>query len=123
MRLQQEPALSAELAHLEGLWEQGIQDAYTHYADLGEPRVALAAALVEVGITLHGLGRGAAPPGELLLGDLCFARASRLAAAWATREVQVGLARAIEEASGAAAAGRPPAPIRHRLTAVLQGAS
>lgn len=122
MRLQLGP-LDSELAHLESLWEGGIQDAYTHYAALSESRVALAAALVEAGITLHGLGRGAAPPGELLLGDLCFARASRLAAAWATREVQVGLARAIEEASGSAAAGRPPAPIRHRLTAVLRGAS
>ncbi|MDR0358223.1 MAG: hypothetical protein LBJ87_01995 [bacterium] len=122
MRLQQEP-LEAELAHLESLWEGGIEDAYTHYAALSESRVALAAALVEAGIALHGLGHGAAPPGELLLSDLCLARASRLAAAWATREVQVGLALAIEEASGAAAAGRTSEPIRRRLTAVLQGAS
>jgi hypothetical protein len=121
VRVQREP-VDTELAHLEDLWEGGIQDAYAHYATLGEPKVALAAALVETGITLHGLGDRAAPPGELLLGDLCLARASRLAAAWATREVQVGLARAIEEASGASAAGRALEPIRGRLSAVLEGA-
>jgi hypothetical protein len=121
VKAQQEP-LDVELTHLESLWDQGIQSAYAHYSAHGEPRVALAAALVETGITLHSLGRSAAPPGELLLGDLCFARASRLAAAWATREVQVGLSQAIEEASGAAAAGKTPAPIRRRLTAVLEGA-
>jgi hypothetical protein len=68
------------------------------------PRLALAAALVEVGVRLQGLGGRAAAPPRLLMGDLCLARASRLLAGAAPQAIQVAFARAIEAMSSAAAA-------------------
>jgi hypothetical protein len=112
--------LDADLLHLSGLWEGRLGDAYAAYRTLGPPKVALAAALVETGIDLHGLGSHVASPAELLMGDLCFARASRLLAEEATYDVQVGVARAIEHAAADAAAGDGSASVRQRLRAVLE---
>ena len=95
--------LDRELERLEGLWADGLSDTYHAYLETvvdhepeAQPKLALAAALIEVGIRLQGLGGRAAPPPTLLMGDLCLARASRLLADTATQAVQVAFAQAIE---------------------------
>ena len=114
--------LDRELERLEGLWADGLSDTYHAYLDAvvdhkpeAQPKLALAAALIEVGIRLQGLGGRAAPPPTLLMGDLCLARASRLLADTATQAVQVAFAKAIEGLSAAAAAGHPGRPVRELL--------
>jgi hypothetical protein len=99
-----------DLERLHGLWEDGLSDAYRSYLEAvdgfessAQPRLALAAALVEVGVRLQGLGGRAAAPPSLLMGDLCLARASRLLADAAPQSIQVAFAYAIEEMSSAAA--------------------
>jgi hypothetical protein len=114
--------LDRELDRLEGLWEQGLSDTYRSYLEIVsdhepeiQPKLALAAALIEVGIRLQGLGARAAPATTLLMGDLCLARASRLLADNATQAVQVAFAKAIEGLSSAAASGKPSRPVRALL--------
>lgn len=104
-------APARELDRLEGLWADGLSDAYHSYLDsVGrfeaevQPKLALAAALIEIGVRLQGLGGRAAPPTTLLMGDLCLARGSRLLADHAPLAVQVAFAKAIESVSSAAAA-------------------
>jgi hypothetical protein len=113
--------LEPELDRLESLWSDGLADTYRAFLeDVGrfaedvQPRMALAAALVEVGIRLQGLGGRAAPPTTLLMGDLCLARGSRILADHAPLAVQVAFARAIETLSSAAAA-KASAPSARRL--------
>ena len=73
--------LDRELSRLEGLWDEGLEDSYRSYleavagqpADM-QPRLALAAALVEVGLNLQGLGGPAAPPSALLTRKFCLPR-------------------------------------------------
>ncbi|HMJ39792.1 MAG TPA: hypothetical protein VK606_09570 [Verrucomicrobiae bacterium] len=119
--------VTRELERLEGLWEDGLSDAYRSYLEaVGEfesadqPRLALAAALIEVGIRLQGLGGRAAAAPTLLMGDLCLARSSRLLADAAPHNVQVAFARAIEEMSAAAASERPAPQIRNLLVRAFE---
>ncbi len=121
--------LDRELDRLENLWEDGLSDTYLAYLDDVrhfpaelQPRLALAAALIEVGIRVQGLGDRAAPPTTLLVGDLCLARGSRLLADNAPLAVQVAFARAIEASSSAAAAGDAAPQLRPVLKQAL-GAS
>lgn len=114
--------IDRELDRLESLWSDGLSDTYSSYlAAVGSfqpavrPKVALAAALIEVGLRLQGLGDRAAPPATLLIGDLCLARASRLLAGAASQAVQVAFAHAIETISSAAAAGGEAPPTRELL--------
>ena len=114
--------LDGELVRLEQLWTDGLSEAYRSYMDVvgdsepaARPKLALAAALVEVGIRLQGLGGRAAPAATLLMGDLCLARSARLLADTAPQPVQVAFARAIEELSAAAASGRASRPVRDLL--------
>jgi hypothetical protein len=72
-----------------------------------------------LGNLLQGLGGRAAPARELLKGDLCLARASRLLADTASQDLQVAFARAIEEVSAAAASERPGRPVRDLLVGAL----
>ncbi|TME16308.1 MAG: hypothetical protein E6I70_05165 [Chloroflexi bacterium] len=112
--------VETELEALDGLWESGLGEAYGAYlAGGGRPETALAAALVEVAVRLQGLGGAAASPPDLLRGDLCLARASRLLAQNAGLTQQVAFARTIEDAAAAAAAGRPLPPVRERLLEAL----
>jgi hypothetical protein len=111
-----------ELDAIESLWKTGLEEAFTAYqpatASLGEAdasRVALAAALVETALGLQRLGGSAPPAPDLLRGDLCLARASRLLADTRDQRLQVSFARAIEDQSAAAAAEREPEPARERL--------
>ena len=120
--------LDRELARLEGLWSDGLGESYRSYLDDVDhfepelrPKMALAAALIEAGIRLQGLGGPAAPATTLLMGDLCLARGSRLLADSATLEVQVAFARAIEAMSSAAASQRP-APDTRKLIRDALGA-
>ena len=115
-----------DLERLESLWEDGLSDAYRSYLEAVEgyepaaqPRLALAAALVEVGIRLQGLGGRVAAPPTLLIGDLCLARSSRLLADAAPQSVQVAFARAIEEMAWAAASGRAVPKTRELLLRAL----
>jgi hypothetical protein len=118
--------LDRELERLEELWADGLSDTYKSYleavtdhgADV-QPKLALAAALIEVGVRLQGLGGRAAPPPTLLMGDLCLARASRLLADTASQAVQVAFAEAIEGLSAAAASGSPSRPVRELLVHAL----
>ena len=57
------PVIGQELERLDGLWEDGLSETYRSY--LGEvgaydaatqPKLALAAALIEAGLRLQGLG-------------------------------------------------------------------
>lgn len=119
--------LERELDRLEGLWPDGLSDAYHEYlaaisrgdAD-GRMKQALAAALVEVGVRLQGLGGRAAAPPALLMGDLCLARASRLLADAAPVAVQVAFARTIEALSQCAASGTAAPPARELLLQALE---
>src|SRR5437899_3958880 len=115
-------ALDRELDRLEGLWSDGLSETYRAYLDsVGQfaaetqPKLALAAALIEVGLRLQGLGGRAAPPPTLLMGDLCLARASRLLADAASQSLQVAFAQAIESLSAAAASGQHARPLRELL--------
>lgn len=99
-----------ELVRLEGLWSDGLADSFRAYLLEVErfepevqPKLALAAALIEAGVRLQNLGGRAAPPATLLMGDLCLARGSRLLADAAPLRTQVAFARAIETMSSAAA--------------------
>jgi hypothetical protein len=108
--------LEPELDRLEALWSDGLADTYNAYLETAaEPKLALAAALIEVGIRLQGLGGRAAPPTTLLMGDLCLARGSRLLADHAPLAVQVAFARSIELLSARAAAEEPAPPARQLL--------
>jgi hypothetical protein len=113
--------LERELDRLEGLWAEGLAELYRSYLDELDghepelqPKLALAAALVEVGVRLQGLGGSAAPPAALLMGDLCLARSSRILTDSASQPVQIAFARAVEELSGAAAS-HSEAPAVHGL--------
>ena len=114
--------LEPELDRLESLWADGLADSYRAYQDgvpNVQPKLALAAALVETGIRLQGLGGRAAPPTVLLMGDLCLARGSRLLADHATLDVQVAFAEAIQLLSSAAAAEQTAPSARHLLQKAL----
>jgi hypothetical protein len=113
--------IDRELERLESLWDDGLSEMYRSYLEAvgshepaAQPKLALAAALVEIGVRLQGLGGRAAAPPTLLMGDLCLARSSRLLAGAATQAVQVAFAQAIEEMS-AAAASRAAAPATREL--------
>ena len=114
--------LDRELDRLEGLWSDGLSETYRSYLDAVDhfdpelrAKLALAAALIESGIRLQGVGGRAAPPTTLLMGDLCLARGSRLLADNAPLPVQVAFARAIEATSAAAAAAQAPPALRQLL--------
>ena len=118
--------LDRELQRLEGLWADGLSETYRSYLDAvtthapdAQPRLALAAALVEVGLRLQGLGGPAAPPAALLMGDLCLARSSRILTDSANKPVQIAFARAVEELSGAAASRIESRPVRELLLHAL----
>lgn len=122
-------AIDRELERLEELWADGLSDAYQSYLDAvggydaaAQPKVALAAALIESGIRLQGLGGPAAPAAALLMGDLCLARASRLLADAASQEVQVAFAGAIEEMAASAASGSAGRPVRELLLQAIEPA-
>ena len=106
-----------ELDRLEGLWADGLSDAFHMYLEsVGhftvdvQPQLALAAALIEIGVRLQGLGGRAAPPTTLLIADN------------APLAVQVAFARAIESVA-AAAASEEPAPATRQLLQSALGAS
>ena len=115
--------LERDLERLESLWEDGLSDAYRSYLEAvgayspeAQPRLALAAALIEIGLRLQGLGARAAAAPSLLMGDLCLARSSRLLAGAASQGVQIAFARAIETLSAAAAsASSAPLPRTREL--------
>src|SRR5205807_7892690 len=114
--------IDRELDRLEGLWSDGLSDSYRVYLEsVGgfqpdvQPRLALAAALIEVGVRLQGLGGSAAAPTTLLRGDHCLARGSRPLADHAPLAVQVAFARAIESLASAAASAVQAAPARQLL--------
>jgi hypothetical protein len=115
--------LERDLERLETLWEDGLSDAYRSYLDAvgpyeseTQPRLALAAALIEIGLRLQGLGGRAAAAPSLLMGDLCLARSSRLLAGAAPQSVQIAFAQAIETLSAAAASRTStPAPRTREL--------
>lgn len=119
--------IDRELDRLESLWEDGLSEMYRSYLEAvaahepaAQPKLALAAALVEIGIRLQGLGGRAAAPPTLLMGDLCLARSSRLLAGAATQAVQVAFAQAIEEMSAAAASGAAAPSTRELLLHALK---
>ena len=121
--------LEPELDRLEALWADGLADSYhaymehvRHFPSETQPRLALAAALIEVGVRLQGLGGSAAAPTTLLVGDLCLARGSRLLADHAPLAVQVAFARSIELLSSKAAAEEPLPQARSVLRESLAAA-
>jgi hypothetical protein len=118
--------LERELDRLEGLWAEGLADLYRSYLEEVDghepelqPKLALAAALVEVGVRLQGLGGAAAPPAALLMGDLCLARSSRILTDSAAQPIQIAFARAVEELSGAAASQSEAPAVRGLLVRAL----
>ena len=118
--------IERELDRLEGLWSEGLAELYRSYLEeVGrhepelQPRLALAAALVEVGVRLQGLGAAAAPPAALLMGDLCLARSSRILTDSASQPIQVAFARAVEELAGAAASSTEAPAVRQLLIRAL----
>jgi hypothetical protein len=118
---EQAEVMEAELAGLESVWDSGMSEAFGFYRDGAEPKVALAAALVEGAVGLQRLGGPAPDPLHLLLGDLCLARASRLLAEIGDQRLQVGFARAVERVSAAASGGTESVPLRLQLVAAIGG--
>lgn len=119
--------IDRELTRLESLWADGLGDAYQsylgaveRYEPVAQQKLALAAALVEIGVRLQGLGGLAAPAPTLLMGDLCLARSSRLLADVAPQDVQIAFASAIEVLSSAAAAGEAAPAAREMLFQALE---
>lgn len=118
--------LDRELSRLEALWDDGLAESYRSYLDAvgsyaadQQARLALAAALVEVGLKLQGLGGPAAPPALLLMGDLCLARSSRILTDYSARPVQIAFARAVEQLASAAAARADAPSVREMLVHAL----
>ena len=111
-----------ELEGLESVWESGMEDVYAFYRESAPARVALAAALVESAVGLQRLGGPAPHPPQLLLGDLCLARASRLLAETGDQALQVGFAQAVERVAAAASAGSRDPGLRDLLLAAITGA-
>jgi hypothetical protein len=111
-----------ELEGLESVWESGMEDVYGFYRESAPARVALAAALVESAVDLQRLGGPAPHPPQLLLGDLCLARASRLLAETGDQALQVGFAQAVERVAAAASAGSRDPGLRDLLLAAITGA-
>ncbi len=118
------PAAEISERDLDGLgelWTAGLGAAYeTYRVKAQDPRVAFAAALVETGLSLQGIGSHAAPPGELLLGDLCLARASRLLADVGDQGLQIAFARVVERVSSEAAAGAAVPAFRPLLVGAVR---
>jgi hypothetical protein len=119
--------LDRELDRIEPLWSDGLADAYGAYLNAvgsykpdEQTKVALAAALVEIAVRLHGLGGKAAPPTTLLVGDLCLARASRLLAEGAPKTLQVAFAKVIESIASAAASQQEAPSARALLLQALE---
>jgi hypothetical protein len=109
-----------DLESLDSIWAGGLGEAFEAYRGRHrDERVALAAALVETGVGLQGLGGHGAPAGELLIGDLCLARASRLLADAGDQDLQVAFARAVERVAAEAAAGVAVSPVRELLLPAL----
>ncbi len=118
--------LERELDRLEGLWAEGLAELYRTYLDEVDghepelqPKLALAAALVEVGVRLQGLGGPAAAAAALLMGDLCLARSSRILTDSASQPIQIAFARAVEALSGAAASDGEMPAVRGLLVRAL----
>jgi hypothetical protein len=110
--------IEVHLAGLEPVWEGGMREAYAYYRQHAAPAVALAAAMVESAIELQTGGRPPGPP-QLLLGDLCLARASRLLAETRDQRLQICFARAVERVASATAGGAPADPLRTLLVAAV----
>src|SRR5206468_11044803 len=120
------PGQGPELPALAGLGAAGVAEPSRPSLDPApmpapdaRSRLALAAALVEVGLRLQGLGGPAAPPAALLMGDLCLARSSRILTDSASKPMQIAFARAVEELSGAAASRVEGRPVRELLMHAL----
>lgn len=113
---------ASDLAYLERVWDGGLATTYERWRSRAEPRLALAAAMVETAVGLQRLGYAAAPPPDLLLADLCLARASRLLAGIGRRDLQVGFARAVESVAAEAAGGQVPPDISDLLEAQIRQA-
>lgn len=107
------------LAGLESLWDGSVGEAYAFFRQQAPSEVALAAALVESAVTLQDLGRSAPEPPQLLLGDLCLARASRLVAATGDTRLQVAFAEAVEQVAAEAAGGPATRSLRELLVAAI----
>jgi hypothetical protein len=117
----QADVMDADLGGLESVWDSGMDDLYAFYRSSAPPRVALAAALVESAVGLQRLGGPAPDPPQLLLGDLCLARASRLLAQNGDQGLQVGFARAVERVAAAASGGGQDPGLRDLLVAAIAG--
>jgi hypothetical protein len=111
--------IEAHLAGLESVWEGGMRDVYAYYRQHASPAVALAAAMVESAIELQTSGGRPPGPPQLLLGDLCLARASRLLAETRDQRLQICFARAVEHVASATAGGPPSDPLRTLLVAAV----
>ena len=113
--------VGANLAGLESVCDGSMSEAYAFFRHKVGPEVALAAALVESAVALQDLGRTAPQPAQLLLGDLCLARASRLLAETGDTRLQVAFAVAVECVAAAAAGGPAAQALRDLLVAAISG--
>ena len=120
-------SIEGDLVNLEFLSDRGfdqVLDAYRPAADRlaseSGLRIALAAGLVEAALDLQGLGRETPQPAEILAGDLCLARASRLLAETGSQRLQIAFARVVERIAAAAAAGSPLPSTRALLLAAIE---
>jgi len=111
--------IEVHLGGLESVWEGGMREVYEYYRQHAGPSVALAAAMVESAMELQTSGGRAPAPPQLLLGDLCLARASRLLAETRDQRLQIGFARAVELVASATAGGPPSDPLRTLLVAAV----
>ena len=111
--------VEAHLGGLESVWEGGMSEVYEYYRQHAVPAVALAAAMVESALELQTRGGRAPAPPQLLLGDLCLARASRLLAETRDQRLKIGFARAVEQVASANAGGPPSDPLRSLLVAAV----
>ena len=117
--MSQTELVTGELDYLAHLWDGPLRQVFEAYRERAGESLALAAALVEVGCELQRLGGPAASPADLLLGDLCLARASRLLAELKDQQRQISFARVVETVSSSAAASVPAPSVRSLLLAAI----
>lgn len=108
-----------DLSALEDVWQADLRDTYLLYRRATSHPAALAATLVERATELQQLGGEPARPPELLMGDLCLARASRLLAETRDQALQIGFARVVERTAASAAGAFQCPPVRQQLLELL----
>src|SRR5437660_126330 len=95
--------LASNLNQLEAVWEAGMNRRYAFYRDRTAGLPSLSLSLLETAADLQKLGGQAPGARDLLLGDLCLARAFRIVAEFGAPQFQLRVVRCFERLASLAA--------------------